>query len=293
MSNFLQWLEAVAYANLKYFAIAVGISCAFWIVELIKPSTKDHGLRSRLPNLKIYALLLLGLVLSTPIINFCSQLIPSISLIDRLLPTWNKQGILGGVLATFVYAAVWDFFQYWTHRLEHHLPVLWTFHRTHHSDTHMNSTTSRRQSIWGVLLGFMLTHMPTALICGGGLLPYLGSVVLFNSWGHFNHANIKIPLGPLTAFISGPQLHRIHHGKTRNYHNCNYAAFFPFYDWLFGTLRLPQRSEWVETGIENDLSSRNSLKQVFAPWLNEPPGKGSKSLASTAGAAPEAGPQAG
>jgi len=269
MSSFFQWVMSVASANLKLFATAVGMCTIFWLIEIFRPSTTDIGIKGRLSNLARYALLLLGLALCTPLMVLANSLLPAVSLIDRIAPDWRSQGLLGGVLATLIYAVVWDFFQYWMHRLEHKLPVLWFFHRTHHSDAHMNSSTSLRQSLGGAMLGFFLTSIPAAIVCGGGMLPYLGSLILFSGWGYFNHANIRVPLGPLGVVLSGPQWHRIHHGVSPQYHNCNYAAFFPIYDLLFGTLRLPQKNEWVQTGIENDLSCTSTFKQVFLPWLND------------------------
>lgn len=268
MSSFFQWIVDAASTNMKLFATAVGICAIFWLIEMLRPSTTDIGMKGRLHNLASYALLLFGLALCTPLIVFANSLLPAVSLIDRIASDWRSQGLLGGVLATLIYAVVWDFFQYWAHRLEHKLPALWIFHRTHHSDTHMNSSTSLRQSLGGAMLGFFLTSIPAAIVCGGGMLPYLGSLILFSGWGYFNHANVRLSLGPLGLLLSGPQWHRIHHGVNPEYHNCNYAAFFPVYDLLFGTLRLPQKDEWVQTGIENDQSCRSTFKQVFLPWLN-------------------------
>ena len=41
--------------------------------------------------------------------------------------------------ASFV---ILDFFGYWTHRLEHKIPLLWRLHALHHSDTDLDVTTT-------------------------------------------------------------------------------------------------------------------------------------------------------
>jgi len=253
------------YINtLGIIAFACSVS---WIFERFRPATHDYGLRGRLHNIKVFMLILLGLL----IVPFLGVLIlpnlPEVSLIETLLPNWKHEGWFGAVAATLVYAFVWDIFQYWVHRAQHAVPLLWIFHRVHHSDTAMNASTSLRQSFGSVMLGYFFVHIPTFIVCGGGLLPYAGSLVLFSGWGYLNHANFRITLGCMSWLLSGPQLHRLHHGKTKDYHGCNYAAFFPFLDFIFGSLRLPRRNEWPKTGIENDVSPTKPILQVFFPWL--------------------------
>ncbi|WP_044873945.1 sterol desaturase family protein [Pseudomonas sp. LFM046] len=271
MEEFIQWAKVILESNLKTLAIVASISGVCWLIESCRPSTVDVGLKGRWHNLCVFTYLLIGMVISAPFITWYSQLLPSVALIDQVFPGWRSEGLLGAVVATVIYALVWDFFQYWTHRLEHKFSVLWKFHRIHHSDAHMNSTTSLRQSVGGALLGFMFTHIPTIAVCGGGMLPYLGSLILFSCWGYFNHANLRVSLGVMTFVLSGPQLHRLHHGRDCSYHNCNYAAFFPFLDYIFGTLRAPEGNEWVETGIDNDRSPQTPFRQSFLSWLDEKP----------------------
>jgi len=44
----------------------------------------------------------------------------------------------------FVPLFIHDCWFYWSHRIEHRLPVLWQFHQLHHSDELMNTTTWAR-----------------------------------------------------------------------------------------------------------------------------------------------------
>ena len=52
----------------------------------------------------------------------------------------------------FVPLFLHDFWFYWSHRIEHKVPVLWAFHRLHHSDERMNTSTWARdhflQNAW-------------------------------------------------------------------------------------------------------------------------------------------------
>lgn len=266
MSEFTQWAITALQGYTKTMSIIVLTCAVLWVLERLKPAIADPGLNGRLHNIKVFMIVLLGLLILPFLANWITPNLPTISLIEALLPNWKREGWIGAITATLVYALVWDTFQYWVHRLQHTTPLLWNFHRVHHSDNAMNASTSFRQSFGSVMLGYFFVHIPTFIVCGGDLLPYIGSVVLFSGWGYLNHANLRVPFGRLSWLLSGPQLHRLHHGQTKDYHDCNYAAFFPFLDFIFGTLRLPQQNEWPETGILNDTSPKTPFLQALFSW---------------------------
>jgi sterol desaturase/sphingolipid hydroxylase (fatty acid hydroxylase superfamily) len=271
MSDFMQWAMALAEQNSKALAKAALIGGVAWVIEVCLPAATDPGLSGRWHNFRVFIYLLVGLAITAPFMGWCARLLPNLSLIERVFPNWQREGILGAILATALYALIWDFFQYWMHRSEHRFPALWVFHRVHHSDTEVNSSTALRQSVGSVLVSFALTHIPTTILCGGNMLPYLGATLLFSFWGCFTHCNIRISLGPFTQILSGPQWHRLHHGKDSRHHNSNYAAFFPFLDLMFGTMKIPKKDEWVETGLEDETLPQKPFTQAFFPWRNERP----------------------
>lgn len=266
MMELTQWAMTALQGYIKAIGIVAFACGVSWIFEHFRPAIADHGLNGRMHNIKVFMLVLLGLLILPFISAWIMPMLPNVSLIETLLPSWKSDGWLGAVAATLIYAFVWDFFQYWVHRLQHAIPALWVFHRVHHSDNAMNASTSIRQSFGSIMLGYFFVHIPTFIVCGGGLLPYIGSIVLFSGWGYLNHANFKITFGRMSWLLSGPQLHRLHHGKSKEYYDRNYAAFFPVLDLIFGTLRLPKKNEWPETGIINDTTSENPILQVFFPW---------------------------
>jgi sterol desaturase/sphingolipid hydroxylase (fatty acid hydroxylase superfamily) len=271
MSDYVQWAMVITEHNAKALAKAALIGGVAWVIESRLPAATDPGLNGRWHNFRVFIYMLVGLAITAPLMDWCARLLPGVSLLERVLPDWQREGLLGAILATAIYALVWDFFQYWMHRCEHHVSALWIFHRVHHSDTEVNSSTALRQSVGSVVISFALTHVPTTLLCGGNMLPYLGATLLFSGWGCFTHANIRISFGPFTRILSGPQWHRLHHGKNSRYHNSNYAAFFPFLDLMFGTLKMPEKDEWVETGLQDERLPQTPFVQAFFPWRNEMP----------------------
>ena len=171
-------------------------------------------------------------------------------LIGLVFGGWHPSSSGGLVAATVVYAFVWDSFQYWSHRAQHSFGWLWPAHALHHDDDHVNSTTALRNTLWSGVLGFLIVYVPTSVICGFDLLTVYGAMALFATWGFFNHANVRLRLGPLTPVVSGPQWHRIHHGRDPEYHDANFAAFFPVIDVVFGTYRRPAGDEFPQTGLD-------------------------------------------
>jgi len=126
---------------------------------------------------------------------------------------------------------------YGQHVAAHIIPVLWRFHKVHHSDIEFDVTTAIRfhpveifiSMIWKVVLVFLLGPSATAVI--------LFEIIL-NGCAMFNHSNLKIPLRfdkIIRLFIVTPDMHRIHHSTIRTEQDSNYGFNIPLWDRLFGT----------------------------------------------------------
>jgi sterol desaturase/sphingolipid hydroxylase (fatty acid hydroxylase superfamily) len=235
------------------------------VFELFKPGGRDAGVWGRLYNARMFIFIFILFSFLSPYLSLFTSLFPTGGIFYLLSIEWKKETILDYIAATIMYAAVWDFFQYWTHRVQHMVPFLWPFHRVHHSDEAFGASTALRQGAGGTFLGFLFTHVPTLALCGTEMLPAMGATILFAGWGYFNHANIALSLGPITPILSGPQWHRLHHGRAREYYDCNFAAFFPIYDIIFGTYRGPKSGEYPETGVDDGPPYDSAMKEAFAP----------------------------
>ncbi len=157
------------------------------------------------------------------------------------LPTWLK------VLLSFI---IIDIFLYWWHRSNHLLPFLWFFHKYHHADTKMNSTTAVRFHSGELLLSFVakVVFFPIIGITLNGLL--LHGLILFPVIV-LHHSSIKINAridAVIRLCIVSPHMHRIHHSIIKSETDSNYSSIFPFWDKLFKTYtKAPQKP--IEFGI--------------------------------------------
>jgi sterol desaturase/sphingolipid hydroxylase (fatty acid hydroxylase superfamily) len=110
---------------------------------------------------------------------------------------------------------VYDSFYYWFHRLQHANSWLWQQHKLHHTDQALNVTTSYRINWREDFFKSFLVLTPTALVLGlapaelGMVGSLAGTVSVI--WGQFLHSNIRLSFGALSAVVTGPQYHRIHH----------------------------------------------------------------------------------
>jgi sterol desaturase/sphingolipid hydroxylase (fatty acid hydroxylase superfamily) len=138
--------------------------------------------------------------------------------------------------------AVWvfDFVVYWRHRLEHRLPVLWSFHAVHHTAEKVDVLTTTRLHPIEIALGAVCN----AAIVRLGLDP-AASALGFGIYIHYNyfiHTNVRIRFGRLAKYVLvSPFMHQWHHAKESDAMGKNVGVVFAWNDWLFGTAYHPDR----------------------------------------------------
>lgn len=254
-----------AIPHLQNLAWSVVLVAGYAAAELRGSARYRSGIEARLINVLIGAIVALFGFMLSHLFDLLSDILPAGGLIGYAFPGWRPEGIPGLIASILLYGVVWDFFQYWFHRLQHELQLLWPSHRVHHSDESVNASTALRRSIPELALIFIFVFLPTALVAGIDPVAAWFAFVIFYGWGFFNHADIRLPLGALTPIFSGPQWHRLHHGVEGLYRNCNYAAFFPVLDILFGTYRRPREDEWPVTGIADPFATAHPVQDCIAP----------------------------
>jgi len=154
------------------------------------------------------------------------------------LPLWGQVILL-------VFAA--DLVQYWVHRAYHEVPWLWGLHAVHHSAEHMDWIAGSRTHILQTLIDRSLVFLPLYLL--GPSKEALDAYVVYAALlAVFIHSNVGLPMGPLKWIITTPQFHHWHHSSDKPAIDTNYAAYLPLYDWLFGTLHMPDRHWPIQYG---------------------------------------------
>jgi sterol desaturase/sphingolipid hydroxylase (fatty acid hydroxylase superfamily) len=130
---------------------------------------------------------------------------------------------------------------YTQHVLSHKFSPLWAFHKMHHSDTEVDTTTGIRFHAGEAMLSMAYKAAIVMLL---GVSPFVVMIyeVILNACSLFSHANIKLPFDRmLSKIIVTPDMHRIHHSVHRHETDSNYGNFLSVWDRLFKTyIETPQ-----------------------------------------------------
>jgi sterol desaturase/sphingolipid hydroxylase (fatty acid hydroxylase superfamily) len=175
------------------------------------------------------------------------------------------------VLATIVAFDGWD---YWMHRANHRIGLLWRFHKAHHSDMEIDVTTASRFHI-GELLITNSIKGALILLWGPSLLGIAAFETFLTAASQFHHGNLAIPLNSqdeLEKVIVTPRMHRCHHVFEGRCQVSNYATIFSVWDRLFGTYhRADKTAELEPIGVS---SPRGPETMKLIPLLLTPFQKG-------------------
>ena len=158
------------------------------------------------------------------------------------LPVWAE------LLLT---VAVMDFILYIWHLLNHEVPLLWRFHRVHHSDLNMDVSTATRFHI-GELAISAVIKIALVFFLGASVL----GVIIFESalvlYAQFHHSSLKVPLWFEKIFwilFVPPSMHRIHHSVIIKERNTNYGTIFSAWDRGLGTLLRDVDQNRIRIGV--------------------------------------------
>ena len=178
---------------------------------------------------------------------------------------------LQGSLATVHWA--WSFFAlllmghitfYVAHYYSHKIPLLWQFHRVHHSSLTLDSfSTSRFHVIDKALFAAPYLMLVTYF------QPDPALVFLYISfrdfWGRYGHGNIK-DAHWMGYILSNPKFHRWHHSNHPEAIDKNFSGEFNFMDYMFGTAYYPK--ERIPDNFGEADYSNNIIVQHYRPFVD-------------------------
>jgi len=191
---------------------------------------------------------------------------PAVALAPRLaVPAW--QGVVATLPLVVQFALVLvvaDLTQYWLHRAFHEVPLLWRFHRVHHSSTVIDWLAGSRLHLVDVVVtrGLVLVPLSVAGFAPSAIYAYLTFVSLH---AVFIHANFAPRVAGLERVLVMPHFHHWHHAAEPEAVNRNYAVHLPWLDRIFGTAYEPRR--WpTRYGLADDPAPAGVLAQLAWPF---------------------------
>lgn len=144
-----------------------------------------------------------------------------------------------------------DLVSYGWHRANHRLPLLWRFHRVHHSDASFTVSTGLRFHPGELLLSLPLRLAAVAAV-GAPPAAVVGFEVVFTMANLFEHGNIDLPIRlerALARAVVTPALHRRHHGRRLVEFDSNFGTIFTAWDRLLGTYGDSSSAVTFHTGL--------------------------------------------
>jgi len=241
----------------------------FLILELLIPYRESSvsKLKRWLINLgmTIFNSLVLKLIFASMILNtavYVSQKDLGVFSLFQM-PYWAK---------TVVTVIFLDFILYIWHLLNHEMPLLWRFHRVHHTDLNMDVSSATR---------FHIGELTISAVIKIGLIFFIGAdlfgVVLFESLlvlcAQFHHSSLKIAWWFERIYwlvFVPPSMHRIHHSIVIKERNSNYGTIFSIWDRIMGTLVTDVDQDRIRIGVgghfrEGKLNFHHLLIMPFMP----------------------------
>ena len=159
-----------------------------------------------------------------------------------------------------------DFCLYWSHRLFHWARPLWWFHSLHHNPPVLTPITAFRFWPPEAAVHFAAFNFGEGLALGianvafgANITPvtYLGVNLFWLSWylafSHLRHSHVALYYPPwLSHVLISPQMHQAHHSIDPRHHHSNFGTALALWDWAFGSLTIPEKSERFRFGIAHD-----------------------------------------
>ena len=194
------------------------------------------------------------------------------------LPAWLIASIF--TLALFLLD---DFAKYIVHRALHTIPLLWCFHKVHHTaETLTPFTVYRTHPVEGVIFAFRASVVHGIAIAGfvfffgdrAELLTVLGANIIlfvFNATGsNLRHSHVWISYGKtLERILISPAQHQIHHSIADQHSDRNFGAVLAIWDQIFGSLELAEQRQTLTFGVRQDTKAAHNLKSAYLKPFHE------------------------
>lgn len=212
-------------------------------------------------------------------ITFATNAVFNLGLVTLLI--WFQSlglGLLNGLsisplVATAIAVVVLDFSFYVTHVAMHRMPLLWRYHRVHHSDPMVDVTTTIRQHP-----GESVIRYAALVIASLALGASPAAFAVYRSWSALNglleHANIRVP--PrfdwiMSLVTTWPNMHKVHHSRRPHETDTNYGNIFSFWDRMFFTFTPSHRGASIPYGLDefDDARSQTISGLLAMPFRTE------------------------
>ena len=243
----------------NYFYWVLALSVGVWLLEVVLPWRKQQAIFRKDFWKDLFFLyfnfFLFSLIIHAGLSNVAVELFEdalSTIGVNNLVaievaswPAWSQ------LLSLFILS---DFIQWNIHRLLHHTPWLWQFHKHHHSVKEMGFAAHFRYHWMENIIYKSIKYIPLSMI-GFGIDDFFIVHLITILIGHINHANLGWDYGPLKYLLNNPKMHIWHHAKDMPDHlpkGINFGISLSLWDYLFKTAHIPSSGRDIELGFPDE-----------------------------------------
>ena len=187
------------------------------------------------------------------------------------------------VLFTVALFLLDDATRYVLHRCLHAWPLLWCFHRVHHTaETMTPFTVYRTHPVEAVLFALRATFVQATVMAAFffflgdrvELMTVFGANVIlfaFNVTGaNLRHSHVGITYGRVVErILISPAQHQIHHSVESRHRDRNFGAVLAIWDWMGRSLCLAERGREIRFGATGAAPEPHRLQTVYLEPFRE------------------------
>jgi sterol desaturase/sphingolipid hydroxylase (fatty acid hydroxylase superfamily) len=170
-------------------------------------------------------------------------------------PEWNGPGWLASAVLTLAVYVAYEFAYWLNHWLSHRLPILWEFHKVHHTAESLSPMTNYRVHPIDTIVFYNMVAVCVGSVAGLISYGFGGSAdmwavggsnlaIFISAWllTQLQHTHLWMTFPDrLGKLLVSPAHHQIHHSTDPRHHNRNFGSTLAIFDWMFGTLQRPTR----------------------------------------------------
>jgi sterol desaturase/sphingolipid hydroxylase (fatty acid hydroxylase superfamily) len=193
-------------------------------------------------------------------------------------PNWATRSVITVMLFLAYELGYW--FNHW---LSHKVPLLWEFHKVHHTAEVLTPLTNFR--VHPVYTWVFANILALFAAIANGLGNYMFGetayqyaladtniilVLFIHTYVHLQHSHMWISFRGLAGriFVS-PAHHQVHHSGDPKHFNKNFGSCLALWDWMFGTLYVPGKEREALTFGFSDHPDAHTVKgELVAPLVN-------------------------
>jgi len=193
-------------------------------------------------------------------------------------PAWLSRAVI-----TLMLFLAYEFGYWFNHWLSHKVPLLWEFHKVHHSAEVLTPLTNFRVHPVYTFVFANIIAFSTAVASGLGHYAFGDTayqyaladtniilVLFIHAYVHLQHSHVWISFtGLLGRLLVSPAHHQLHHSSDPKHFNKNFGSCLAVWDWMFGTLHVPSKErERIAFGVPGHTHAHTVKGELVEPLIS-------------------------